>query len=254
MQRLLLTFSVLILTLCAGMFGFFYTWAQNLQETVSALAEEARDLQGGFYVEISDVPVGLQQALIASEDQRFYMHPGADPIALVRAVLENLQAGRLTQGGSTITQQLAKNAFLSSDTSFERKWKELAYSLALELTFSKSEILELYLNTVWFHGAHPGLAYASWNLFGKDPAELNLSESSLLAGLVQGPGRLNPRNHPDRARNRQDYVLGRMVTEGYLDELMSSNIQGVSYSLQPEPDAGAHERMYVQQNIVRESL
>jgi membrane peptidoglycan carboxypeptidase len=256
LHRLLKNISIIFLTFAS--FGIlatvtagsvFYKQAEALRPEVRALSQSIQESQGGFYVTLDEIPQTLQNALIASEDQRFFLHPGADPIALVRALSANLQAGHLTQGGSTITQQLAKNAFLNFDQVLSRKINELRYAIALELEFDKTEILELYFNTVWFHGARPGIAYASWNLFEKSPLELNLEESTLLAGLVQGPGRLNPRQYPERAKQRQRYVVERMYVEGYLNKIMRDSVLNAEFRFRPEPDAGAHQRIFAQKAL-----
>ncbi|MBE3576754.1 MAG: PBP1A family penicillin-binding protein [Limnochordales bacterium] len=168
------------------------------------------------YVPIQRIPVHLQQAIIAVEDARFRRHPGIDPIGIVRALITNLRAGRVTQGASTITQQLAKNLFLTPSRTLRRKLEEAVLALVLEARYSKDEILELYLNSVYFGQGATGVQAAALTYFGKPVGELSLAESALLAGLLRGPAIYDPYRHPDRARQRRQLVLNRMAEEGYI--------------------------------------
>ena len=160
----------------------------------------------------------LPAAVIAIEDQRFYSHGGIDLRGLARAMVRNVRERRLVQGGSTITQQLAKNEFLSSARNLERKVQELVLALWLENEFSKDKILELYLNRVFFgHGAI-GAEAASRRYFGKSARDLNLMEAAILAGSLKAPSRLNPESHPRDAAARARLVLSVMRQQGVIDE------------------------------------
>lgn len=173
-------------------------------------------------VPLEQIPDVLPQAVLAVEDRRFYHHHGIDVIRVVGAGLANVRAGRLSQGGSTITQQLIKNRFLTPRRSFVRKIRELTMAVVLELRHSKEEILEAYLNEVYLAQdgrlAVHGVGRASQYFFGKDVRELDVHEAALLAGMIRGPSLYNPRRNPERARERRDLVLRMMRDAGVLDE------------------------------------
>ena len=163
---------------------------------------------GGGAVPLKEMPAHLPNAFIAIEDRRFYHHRGIDPIGLIRAVLANLLHRGISQGGSTITQQLAKNLFLAPDRKLMRKLEEAMLALWLEHKYSKNELLELYLNRVYFGSGAYGVEAAAQRYFGKSARQVTLAEAALLAGLVKSPSRLTPiknfngaeRRSSDRAR------------------------------------------------------
>jgi penicillin-binding protein 1A len=182
-------------------------------EVIAELFVERRAL-----VPLSKIPVDLQNAVIAVEDQRFFKHWGADLHAIARAMLANLKHGQIVEGGSTITQQLAKALFLTREKTIERKIKELLLSIQLEKDYTKEEILQLYLNQVYFGQAAYGVQEAASIYFGKDIEELNLAESALLAGLPRAPNRYSPFVDVARAYRRRATVLHRMVECGFVTE------------------------------------
>jgi penicillin-binding protein 1A len=167
---------------------------------------------------VDKLPKHLIQAVIATEDRRFYEHPGIDPIGVARAAWANLAAGRVVQGGSTLTQQLAKNVFLTADRSFERKVQELLLAFWLERHFSKDEILSIYLNRVYFGAGAYGVDAAARKYFGIPATRLGLMESALLAGMLKAPSRYNPAVAPDLAGARTSVVLANMVDAGFIDQ------------------------------------
>lgn len=171
------------------------------------------------YVRLGDLPEHVSQAVIAIEDQRFYMHPGFDPIGFTRAMAANIKAGRFVQGGSTLTQQLAKNLFLSSDRTITRKLREMGMALWLEYKFHKDEILELYLNRVYFGHQAYGIDQAARRYFGKEAKELTLSEAAMLAGALKAPSLLNPKRDIKAARQRAELVLTAMEEAGFISSL-----------------------------------
>jgi len=172
--------------------------------------------------ELSDIPKMLQDAFIAAEDARFYQHKGIDFVSIMRAFIKNLKAGAIVQGGSTITQQVTKSFFLTPERSYARKIKEAILSYNISKKFTKKEILYLYLNQIYLgHGAY-GVQAASENYFGKSVNELNLAEAAMLAGLPQAPSRYSPFRFPEKAKQRQIYVLNRMLTEGYITNIQAS--------------------------------
>lgn len=162
-------------------------------------------------VDLDTLPDHVPAAFIAIEDRRFYHHPGFDPIGITRALVQNIRAGRIVGGGSTITQQLARNLFLTPDQTPRRKAQELILALWLEMKFSKKEILALYLNRVYFGGGAYGIEAASQRFFNKPAPELTLGEAALLAGLMKGPSRYSPVSASERAARRATIVLDVMV-------------------------------------------
>jgi penicillin-binding protein 1A len=175
-----------------------------------------------FYLEdrkvirISELPKVVIQAFVAAEDTRFYQHRGVDILSIMRAFFKNIEAGRIVQGGSTITQQVAKSLYLSPERNYMRKIKEAILAYRIDKYLSKDEIMNLYLNHIYLgHGTY-GIEAASQGYFGKSAKDLALSEAALLAGLPKAPGNYSPYAHLDMARQRQLYVLGRMLEDGYI--------------------------------------
>jgi 1A family penicillin-binding protein len=165
---------------------------------------------------LNEIPAFLQKAFLAVEDHRFYQHKGINPGRILKAALYNLRHGGFSQGASTITQQLAKNAYLNQERNVSRKLKELFYTIKLEMEYPKAKILELYLNQIYFgHGAY-GVKVAADTYFQKRLSELNEAEMALLAGLPRGPAFYSPYNHPQAARKRLRQTLVRMKECGYI--------------------------------------
>jgi penicillin-binding protein 1A len=178
-------------------------------------------IEARAFVPISAIPKRLSNAFIASEDQRFYTHPGIDVIGLSRAVVEAIGekligSKRRLKGASTITQQVAQNFLLGKEYSLGRKVREAILSLRIERAFTKDHILELYLNEQYLGFGAYGVAAASMNYFNKPLDELTVSEAAFLAGLAKAPNNYNPVRHPEAARERRDYVVGRMLEDGYI--------------------------------------
>lgn len=180
-------------------------------------AVEAR-LDKEDYVKLRDMPENLQHAILAVEDHRFYNHHGVDFEGIARASLVNLQYGEIQEGASTITQQLVKNLFLSHEQTFGRKAEELLLALDMEASYDKDEILELYLNTIYYGSNFYGIKEASLGYFGKQPRELNLAEAAMLAGLPNAPSLYSPYVDFKMAKKRQIVVLDAMVRRGFIDE------------------------------------
>ncbi len=166
--------------------------------------------------DLSSLPDYVPAAFIAIEDQRFYWHPGFDPIGMTRAMAANMRAGRIVQGGSTLTQQLAKNLFLTPDQNMRRKVQELMLAVWLELKFSKEEILALYLNRVYFGAGAYGIEAASQRYFDKSAKDLTVGEAALLAGLLKAPSRYSPVSESSRAATRATVVLDEMEESGVI--------------------------------------
>lgn len=175
------------------------------------------------YVKLCDIPLSLQHAVVAVEDSRFYSHHGFDVQGIMRAALVNLQYGQIEEGASTITQQLVKNLFLSHEQSFGRKAEELLLAMDIEKSYSKDEILELYLNTIYYGSSYYGIGPAADGYFGKKPADLQLPEAAMLAGLPNAPSLYSPYVDFMMAKKRQFVVIDAMVRSGYLDESVAES-------------------------------
>lgn len=170
----------------------------------------------GVPVQVGDLPPALPSAVLSIEDRRFYWHFGVDVLGLARAVFVNLRAGRVVQGGSTITQQVAKNLFLTPERTFKRKVQELLLALWLEHKFTKDQILALYLNRAYFGAGTFGVDAAARKYFGVSATRVSTYQAAMLAGLLRAPSRYNPRANPDLASERTDVVLASMVDAGVL--------------------------------------
>jgi penicillin-binding protein 1A len=162
------------------------------------------------------IPLHLKQAVIAVEDSRFYSHSGIDFRGIARALVVNITAGRVVQGGSTITQQLSKVLFFSPERTLIRKIKEAIVTLQIEKRYTKDQILALYLNQIYLGSGSYGTAVAARKYMGKDVSDITLSEAALLAALPKSPGRYNPLSNPEDAVKRRNHVLDRMAEEGFI--------------------------------------
>ena len=198
----------------------------NIPEREPGMMMLARDgtvitERGSFYgdaAKISELPRYVPLAVVAIEDRRFYSHFGIDPIGLVRAFYTNYKAGRVVQGGSTLTQQLAKNLFLKPERTYERKFQEAVLALWLENKYSKDEILQLYLNRVYFGAGAYGIEKAAQRFFGKSARDLSLSEAAIMAAVLKAPSSYNPVRHPKRAAQRANEVIKVMIETGLITE------------------------------------
>ncbi|HEY7764213.1 MAG TPA: PBP1A family penicillin-binding protein [Aestuariivirgaceae bacterium] len=170
----------------------------------------------GDEIRLDEVPSYVPQAIIAIEDRRYHSHFGIDPVGLARATVANFRAGRIVEGGSTITQQLAKNLFLKPERTVERKLQELVLALWLEAKYSKDDILQLYLNRVYYGAGAVGIEKAAQKYFRKSAREVTLGEAAILAGVLKAPATYNPINHPKAARARANEVIRDMVAEGFV--------------------------------------
>ena len=228
-------FSIIIVILTIGFTSalvIYYNIADELPDvrelknfepsTVTLMYSDQDELISELYLEkrilipLNKIPTQLKQAALAVEDANFYRHIGIDLKAISRAFLTNMKAGRIVEGGSTITQQLSKTLFLSRERSLIRKIKEAILSIRLEIVFSKDEILEIYLNQIYYgHGSY-GVEAAARTYFGKNVQNLTLAESALIAGLPKSPNNYSPYRNPKRARSRRNHVIRRMAQEGFI--------------------------------------
>ncbi len=197
-----------------------------------------------IWVPLADIPDFVQKAFVAAEDRRFFQHHGVDERGIIRAFIGNLAEPGRPQGGSTITQQVVKNLLVGEDVTYERKIREMIVASRLESTLSKSEILELYLNSAYLGRGSWGIEMASRSYFGKSAKDLTPAEGAMLAGLLKGPNYYNPDRHPDRAADRLTYVLDRMQEDGVITEAQKNDALAapptpVAFTL-PHRDSGFH--------------
>ena len=227
---LIVTFySITLFCLIAGFAGasyIYFHYSQDLPDvrelknyhpsTITQIYSDGDEKVAEFYIEkrimtpLEDIPLALKQATLAVEDSNFYYHLGIDPKAIFRAFITNMKAGRVVEGGSTITQQLSKTLFLSRERTLPRKIKEAILSVRLELVFTKDEILEMYLNQIYYgHGSY-GVEAAARTYFGKGVADISIAECALIASLPKAPNHYSPYKDPKRARKRRNHTIRRM--------------------------------------------
>jgi penicillin-binding protein 1A len=213
-------------------------------------------------VPLQNMPEMLLQAFVAAEDARFFKHQGVDLVSTARAFFKNIEAGTIIQGGSTITQQVAKSFFLSPERSYARKVREAILAYRIDRAFTKEEVLFLYLNQIYLgHGAY-GVQAAAENYFGKSVEDLNLAECAILAGLPQAPSRYSPFWHPEKAKQRQIYVLNRMINEGYITNVQATEAINAPLDIKPRqhwyiekvPYYTEYVRKYLEEKYGRETL
>jgi penicillin-binding protein 1A len=227
-------YLLVLLTAWGAIFGsvMYFRWISQLPDTANLLDKgpshditilddrgrlmARRGYTQGALVPVSTLPAFIPNAFIAIEDRRFRYHFGIDPIGMVRAASENMGAGHVVQGGSTITQQLAKNLFLTPSRTFDRKMQEVLLALYLESRYSKDQILTLYLNRVYFGAGVYGIQAAAERFFGKPATALTLTEAAMLAGSVKAPARFNPLADPDASMDRATDVLDAMADAGFI--------------------------------------
>jgi len=265
-------FIALCLVVFAGL-GFGYIFAayqslpavgNNMRPAVSSqvfdshgrLITTLHSDQNRLPIDINKVPQNLQNAFIAAEDNRFYEHIGIDPIGIFRAIFANLTNRGIAQGGSTITQQLAKNAFLSQEQTLKRKIQEAMLALEIEHKYSKKEILEMYMNQIYFGQGAYGIQTAAKTYFNKDVNELTLTQCAMLAGLSKSPNYYSPFNNLNEAKKRKNVVLDQMVKYGYVSAAEAEDAKnqdlGLSKSHQSkEADEYASFIDYVSQQVAK---
>ena len=179
------------------------------------------------FVKFSDLSEDYRNAVIAVEDHRFYDHGPVDFIAIARALYVNLTNWELREGGSTITQQVAKNVIFSQEETFTRKLGEIFAAYDLEKNYSKNEIFELYVNTSYFGDGYYGIYDASHGYYNKEPKDLTLAEASMLAGVPNAPSVYAPTVNPDLAKERQEHVLDKMLEYGYITQEEANSVKNI---------------------------
>ncbi|MGE5814076.1 MAG: transglycosylase domain-containing protein, partial [Acidobacteriota bacterium] len=204
-------------------------------------------------VPLSRISPNLQHAVVAVEDHRFYRHPGIDPLALGRAVVRDLTGGGMVEGGSTLTQQLARTLYLSNQRTWGRKIREAGIALLLESELTKEQILELYLNRIYISAGHYGVETMSRDLFGKSARDVTLPEAALIAGLIRAPGALSPWSNLDGAVRRSHVVLTRMREERFISEAQEAQARRVRLRIRPYP-AAQHARAGYAKEYLRQQF
>ena len=266
MWSFVFVFILIFLGAAAGVATFFYL-SQDLPQ-ISSLEDYEPDIITTVYsddnrkiaefskerrivIPLSKMPTMLLEAFIAAEDARFYQHKGIDVQSIIRAFFKNLEAGTIVQGGSTITQQVTKSFFLTPERSYTRKIKEAILAYRIDKTFNKEQILYLYLNQIYLGHAAYGVSAAAENYFGKQVKDLNLAECAMLAGLPQAPSKYSPFKYPERAQQRQIYVLKRMVEEGYISDAQASEAINTKLDIRPRRNLYIEEIPYYTEHVRR---
>src|SRR3546814_792642 len=193
----------------------------------------------GEWLSFDEIPPIMREAMVAVEDRRFRSHPGVDPIGIARALKVRVDRGSWVQGGSTITQQLDRNIFLTNNRTFGRKVKEAILAMALEQRFTKDQILELYLNRVYFGGGAYGIDAASRRFFGHSATDLSLSEAAIIAGLVKAPSNYSPTADAEAARGRAGVVIGLMLENGDITPAEAASAEPAEVQIVPTPKSNS---------------
>lgn len=253
--RLGLRIAALIALIVAASTAYYYVSLPNVDVLFDARAKGSvtmldrrgevfawRGDQFGGEIRPGNVSPFLTKAIMAAEDRRFYSHFGIDPRGLARAMVANARAGRFVQGGSTLTQQVAKNVFLTSERTIERKIKEIPVALALELKYTKDEILAIYLNRVYLGAGATGFEAAAQRYFSKSAREVSLQEAAMLAGLLKAPSRFSPTSNMGRAQGRASVIINAMRETGVITELEAEKALAEPATLSREASrrTGAH--------------
>ena len=244
----LVTIGIICLVTGVGTFAYFISDAPKLDEKLlkdpvastiydkdkEVLAEVGKENRD--YVNYEDIPKLVENAFLATEDSRFYQHHGVDFLRLGSAVVANITGGFGSQGGSTITQQVVKRSYLTPDKTVKRKVQEMWLAIQLERKYTKEEILEMYVNKIWFANNSNGILTASQTYYGKELKDLELHEVAMLVGLPQSPSRYDPYKYPERAKERRDVVLHLMNKHGYITEadMQAAQNKTVEEGLKPK--------------------
>lgn len=222
-KKLLLSIILLVIIICSIVFLIGHSYYSKALKEKPLITRVDEITSQEDFVKFEDMSSYYRNAVISVEDHRFYDHGPVDFIAIGRAIFTNIKNGELQEGGSTITQQVAKNVVFSQEKSWVRKIGEIFVAYDLEKNYSKKEIFELYVNTAYFGDGYYGIHEASYGYYNKSPKDLNLDEASMLAGVPNAPSVYAPTVNPDLAKKRQYHVLNAMLEYGYItkDEALS---------------------------------
>ena len=224
-RKLLFAIFLLIIIICSIFFLIGHSYYSKALKEKPLISRVDEITQRENFVKFEDMSSYYRNAVISVEDHRFYDHGPVDFIAIARAVFTNLKNGELQEGGSTITQQVAKNVIFSQEQSWLRKLGEIFAAYDLEKNYTKNEIFELYVNTAYFGDGYYGIYDASYGYYKKYPRDLNLDEASMLAGVPNAPSVYAPTVNPDLAKKRQYHVLNTMLEYGYITKDEASLIK-----------------------------
>ena len=223
-KKLLLTIIILIIIICLIILGVGKIYYNNALKEKPLITRVDEITGKENFVKFEDMSADYRNAVISVEDHRFYDHGPVDFIAIGRAIFTNVKNKELQEGGSTITQQVAKNIVFSQDKSWVRKVGEIFASYDLEKNYSKKEIFELYVNTAYFGDGYYGIYDASQGYFNTDPKDLDLNQASMLAGIPNAPSVYSPSVNPNLAKKRQYHVINKMLEYGYITKDESAQI------------------------------
>lgn len=223
LKKFIITLILILIVVSSFCLIVGYSTYQNALKDTPLLTRVSDVTSDEHFTKFSDMSAYYRNAVISVEDHRFYDHGPIDIIAIGRAVVTNIKNGKLQEGGSTITQQVAKNLILSQEKSWVRKVAEIFSAYDLEKNYSKNEIFELYVNTAYFGDGYYGIYDASQGYYKKEPKDLTLDEASMLAGIPNAPSVYSPSVNPDLAKKRQYHVINKMLEYGYItkDEALS---------------------------------
>ena len=224
-RKLLFAIFLLIIIICSIFFLIGHSYYSKALKEKPLISRVDEITQRENFVKFEDMSSYYRNAVISVEDHRFYDHGPVDFIAIARAVFTNVKNGELQEGGSTITQQVAKNVIFSQEQSWLRKLGEIFAAYDLEKNYTKNEIFELYVNTSYFGDGYYGFYDASFGYYKKSPRDFNLDESSMLAGVPNAPSVYAPTVNPDLAKKRQYHVLNTMLEYGYITKDEASLIK-----------------------------
>ena len=269
-KRVFLGVLIIVLVMVLGVGCGFLTATMNTREDLADVRPPASsqiyDINGNELanihaeenrvpVSIRQIPKDLQNAFVAVEDNRFYDHIGVDPKGILRAVVSNITSKEVAEGGSTITQQLAKNAYLTQERTMKRKIQEVFLALRLEQQYTKQEILELYLNQIYFGQGAYGVQAAAKTYFGKDVSELDTNECAVLAGIPKSPNYYSPLNSMEAAQKRKATVLDQMVKYGYMNAMTANSLKKEPLKLaKPHADDNSNTPKYFVNYVIQELI
>ena len=242
LKKVLIGLVALVLIICSSLYLLYLSVQKTLPEIirvedykpllVSQVYDRNNKKFGEFFRErraliaYKDIPKHVIDAFLAAEDDQFFQHHGINVQALIRAALANMRAGRNVQGGSTITQQVAKTLLLTNERTISRKMRDILLAIQMEKNLKKDEILYLYLNQIYFGQSAYGIEMAAQTYFRKSTTQLTIAEAALLAGLPKAPSDYSPVKNPSRAKERQIYVLNRMADVGFITkEIAKENVE-----------------------------
>ena len=228
-KKIILTIIILIIIILLSISGYIFYKGYSMYKTSikeTSIKDKISDIQKqDHFIYIDEVPDIFINAIVAVEDKRFYSHKGIDLLSIGRAIITDLRTFDFTEGGSTITQQIAKNEYFTQEKHFSRKIAEMFVARDIEKLYTKDDILEIYINTNFYGSGYYGIYDASWGYYEKDPKELTDYEATLLAGVPNAPSVYSPKVNLNLAEKRQDVVLQKMVDFNYLTEKEMKEIQ-----------------------------